>query len=96
MENAHDSDFDVDYTISVIAKQLQNRDLDIDSVIKSIEEEKKEEKQHIIEKDGKKYINFGKYSGTLMDGLDKSYLYWLINKADRIPENVKSELKNYL
>jgi DNA polymerase-3 subunit epsilon len=99
LENAHDAMQDIKASLVVFSKQL-----DIENTEDPINISRKYNmsydsrigfSDHIIIKDGKPYINFGKHKGTELKMVDKSYLRWVVDKSD-LPWKVKEYVKEYI
>jgi DNA polymerase-3 subunit epsilon len=96
IKDAHDALGDILCTIEVIDKQLEIEKLEPEKVVAKYKDDNRdgEERQYIVEKDGKKVLTFGKYKDIPLEEVDKGWLKWTLTKD--FPESFYKEIKKYI
>lgn len=95
IEDAHDALGDVYTTIKIMAKQLE-REGTLEEVTTKCDKPKEEKPRwsHIVEKDGKLIMNFGKHQGKPLDQVPRDYFTFILGKD--FPEETKKTIKAHL
>lgn len=98
LKNAHDALADVSGTSEVIFQQISKRGNSLRSISEGHSVPPASRvglTDHIIKLDGKFVLNFGKWSGTPVEKIEKGYIYWIVSKSD-LPKPVKDFMSKYL